>query len=236
MLLKVLYQDQDYIAIHKPSGLLVHRTSLDRAEKDAVVQILRDQLNRKIFPIHRLDRPTSGVLILAFSSEAAQRLAEEFKERRVKKNYLAVVRGFFKESLFLDHPLVPELKKKLKCSSQEAQTYFDPLDSVELPFQVDRYSTSRYSLISARPITGRTHQIRRHLKHLNHPIVGDVNHGNGKHNLFLSEKFEIRRMLLACTEISFQHPEKKKLIQIKSAVCEEFLMALQKLGLRYDFK
>lgn len=230
MNLEVLYQDQDYIAVSKPAGLLVHQTALASAEELNAVQILKDQTKENIFPVHRLDRPTSGVLIFAKSSIAAQKLADEFLGRRVEKKYLAVVRGAFKKEIHLDYPLTKEIADKDKNKVQEAQTFFKPLATVELKEKVERYSTSRYSLVEAIPLTGRTHQIRRHLKHLSHPIIGDVNHGNGKHNRFFTEKFNSKRLLLACTEISFQHPATNQKISVKSPLAEDFSEVLEKLG------
>lgn len=228
MYLEILYQDQDYVAVSKPAGLLVHRTSVASEESLAALQILRDQINEKVFPVHRLDRPTSGVLIFAKSSEAAQKLADEFLERRVQKKYLAVVRGKFKNEINLDYPLAKEIEDEDKL--QDAQTFFKPIATVELNEKVERYSTSRYSLVEAIPLTGRTHQIRRHLKHLSHPIIGDVNHGNGKHNRFFQEKFNCKRLLLACTEISFQHPATKQTVLVRASLAEDFCDTIKKLG------
>jgi tRNA pseudouridine65 synthase len=225
--LEVLYQDHDYIAVHKPAGLLVHRTELDPEETEAALQIVRNQLNQKVFPVHRLDRPTSGVLIFALSSEAAGSLAEAFEQRKVEKKYLAFVRGSFQKEIFLDYPI---LNEKL----QEAQTSFKPLATVEIPVKVDRYPTSRYSLIEARPKTGRMHQIRKHLKHLSHPIIGDVNYGNGKHNQYFAQNLLIKRLLLACVEISFTHPQTRENIVIKSSLAKDFQIVLQKLGICYE--
>ena len=234
MSLEVLYQDQHYIAVHKPAGLLVHRTELDPQATEAAVQILRDQINSPVYPVHRLDRPTSGVLVFALNSLSANRLAVEFSNKTVEKKYLAIVRGQFEKEILLDYPLKQELGDFEELKSQEAQTYFKPLDSIELEVSVDRYPTSRYSLIQAVPRTGRTHQIRKHLKHLNHPIIGDVNHGNGKHNRFFADNLNIKRMLLACTEICFKHPFTNQDIKIQTTLCADFKLAISKLGFSYD--
>jgi len=235
MTLEVLYQDQDYIAVHKPPGLLVHKTKLDIDDDQAVVQLLRNQIKQKVFPVHRLDKPTSGVLFLATSGEAAQKLAEEFSNKKIEKKYLAIVRGLFTEEVLLDYPLKIEIKKEAEQKLQEAQTLFKPVSSVEIPVQIDRYPTSRFSLIQAYPKTGRTHQIRRHLKHLNFPIIGDVNHGNGKHNRYFSEVLGIKGLMLSCTEISFIHPTSQKKITVTSTLPTSFKNALLKLELTYDF-
>lgn len=234
--LDILYQDTDYVAVHKPSGMLVHRTNLAADESVAVLQLLRNQVGQMVYPVHRLDRPTSGVLIFAFSSDAANLLAKEFYEKRVKKKYLAVVRGKSPANCVIDHPLKEELDKisdkmaRADKPAQDAVTDIETLATVELPFRIDRYPTTRYSLVSATPRTGRKHQIRRHLKHINYPIIGDVNHGVGKHNRFFREKFNSQRLLLACTEISFQHPKSQDAVTVKASVSEDFRIVMEKLG------
>ena len=238
-MLNILFQDSDYVAIHKPAGLLVHRTNLDPHETEAAVQILRDQINAHVFPVHRLDRPTSGVLIFALSSNAAALMTQQFTDRLVQKKYIAVVRGHFEKEVDLDYPLKEELdeisdkKASQQTISKPAQTLFRPLAHVELPVAVDRYPSSRYSLIEAFPKTGRKHQIRRHLKHLDHPIIGDVNHGKDKHNKFFTENFNSKRLLLACTEISFLHPKSQIPTVIKTDLCDDYKSTLQKLGWNY---
>lgn len=232
MSLEVLYQDQFYVAVNKPAGLLVHRTKLDIKESQAVVQILRDQLKQKVFPVHRLDRPTSGVLVIALSSEAAQKLASQFESQTIIKKYLAIVRGQFKHEVFLDHPLKQEMK--IDSGTQAAQTFFKPLATVEIKSAIDRYPTSRFSLVEAVPKTGRTHQIRKHLKHLNHPIIGDVNHGNGKYNKFFSEQLGVSGLLLCCSQISFRHPFTSEDVTISADLPEAFSKAIHQLGLNYD--
>lgn len=237
-LLDVLYQDKDYIAVHKPSGMLVHRTNLAPSDKSlAALQVVRDQLGQRVYPVHRLDRPTSGVLLFALSSEAAQALSKEFSEQRVRKKYLAVVRGKSPASFVIDHPLREELDKiadkmaRVDKPAQEAVTDIETLATVDLPYQViARYPTSRYSLVRAVPLTGRKHQIRRHLKHLNHPIIGDVNHGVGIHNRFFKEQFQNSRLLLACTEMSFVHPLSSQHISIQAPLADDFREILTKLG------
>jgi tRNA pseudouridine65 synthase len=236
VILKILYQDSDYIFVSKPAGLLVHRTNLDSAESQAAVQILRDQIGQRVFPVHRLDKPTSGILAFALSSSAAKLFSEELSAKRVQKKYLTIVRGLSPQNIKIDYPLKEELdsisdkKARVDKDKQEAVTIVETLASVELPVAVDRYPTSRYSLVRATPLTGRKHQIRRHLKHLGHPVIGDVNHGVGKHNRFFREYFQCSRLLLACTEMSFQHPRTKEQISIKADLCEDFFQVVKQLG------
>jgi tRNA pseudouridine65 synthase len=236
MEMPIIFQDQDLVIINKPSGLLVHRTKMDFGETKSAVNYLSDQIGHKLFPVHRLDKPTSGVLIFAKSSEIARIMQVEFVECRVQKKYLTVVRGIPQHEVTIDHPLKEELDNiadKLANKNkppQEALTHVKFLASVELPIQVDKYPTTQYSLVEAKPVTGRKHQIRRHLRHINHPIIGDVNYGSSKHNRFFQSEYKIRKLLLACTEISFIHPKTNLQITVKASLPEDFCDVMKKLG------
>lgn len=212
MELSLLYRDEDLVVIDKPAGLLVHRSSLDAHETDTVLDRLRAQLGREeaatLAPAHRLDKGTSGVLVLALHAEAARRLGQAFDEGRVAKRYLALVRGWPAESVDLDHPLARD--PELPSTGQPrlpARTLFRRLARVEWPFAVDaRHPTTRYALVEARPLTGRRHQIRRHLKQLAHPIVGDATHGKGPHNRAVAAWLGLSRLWLHAIELELPHP------------------------------
>jgi len=212
MLLSIIYQDEYLVAINKPSGLLVHRSMLDKHETQFAVQLLRDQIGRHVFPVHRLDRPTSGVLVFALSADIARRLGEQFASQLINKTYLAIVRGHIKDAGVIDYALKEKLDKiadkmaKQDKPAQEAVTSFNRLDKFELPFAVSRYASARYSLVQLTPKTGRKHQLRRHLAHINHPIVGDTAHGDGKHNSFVRQKFNFNQLALTCKSMNFKHP------------------------------
>jgi len=162
--------------------------------------------------VHRLDKPTSGVLVFALSSEVAKALTEQFTERTTEKSYLAVVRGYTKESEVIDYALKEELDKMTDSladqdkEAQDAVTEYKTLKQCELPFAVGRYQTTRYSYIELTPKTGRKHQLRRHMKHIFHPIVGDTTHGDGKQNTFLREQFGLDRLMLHAKTLSLTHP------------------------------
>jgi tRNA pseudouridine65 synthase len=234
--LNILYRDEHLIAIDKPSGLLVHRSEIDRHETRFAIQILRDQIGQWVWAAHRLDRGTSGVLLFALSAEMASALGKQFEAGTVDKKYLAVVRGHPPESGEIDHPLTrqrDDREWKGERSSEEAQTAltrYRRLASIELPIAVDRYPGSRYALVEAEPLTGRRHQIRRHLKHIAHPIIGDATHGKGVHNRFFAEHFACPRMLLACTQLAFTHPISGLRHQIKAPVSGCFAATLAQLG------
>lgn len=213
---EVLYRDEHVVAINKPSGLLVHRSPIDRHETRFAVQLVRDQIGQYVYPVHRLDKPTSGVLLFGLSTDAARHLSEQFSTGRVHKRYLAVVRGHCPLAGRIDHPLTRELdpiadrprlnKPDSELLPQAAVTHFSRLAQVEIPFAVERYPQTRYSLVMLRPETGRKHQLRRHLKHLGYPIIGDAKHGKGVHNRFFRSQYDCHRLLLACTALVFTHP------------------------------
>ncbi|PMR74320.1 pseudouridine synthase [Billgrantia endophytica] len=218
--LSILHQDDHLVAVHKPAGLLVHRTPLARGERDFLLQRLRDQLGRRVYPVHRLDRPTSGVMVFALSPDVATRLGDAFATRRVAKRYLAVVRGIGPERDRLEYPLREEdgSRPKAEMPAMEAMTEVRRLDSVELPVRVDRYPQSRYSLMEARPLTGRRHQIRRHLSQRGYPIIGDAKHGKGNHNRFFGEQLHCPRLLLAAVGLSFDHPMEAHRLDVSCAL------------------
>ena len=212
MSLIIIYQDEHIVVIEKPPGLLVHRSLIDKHETRFAMQILRDQIGQHVFPVHRLDRPTSGVLVFALSSDVARILNAQFANQSIDKTYYAIVRGHSDEEGIVDYALKEKLDKiadkmaDQNKPAQEAETGFKTLLSFELPFPVSRYPSARYSLIRLHPKTGRKHQLRRHMAHINHPIVGDTTHGDGKHNKFIREQFAFSGLALTCQQLSLRHP------------------------------
>jgi len=212
MLLSIIYQDEYLVAINKPSGLLVHRSMLDKHETQFAVQLLRDQIGQHVFPVHRLDRPTSGVLVFALSADIARKLGEQFATQVIEKTYLAIVRGHIVDQGEIDYALkekhdkIADKMAKQNKAAQQAVTVFNRLDQFELPFAVGKYASARYSLVQLTPKTGRKHQLRRHLAHINHPIVGDIAHGDGKHNSFIRQQFSFNQLALTCKSLLLTHP------------------------------
>ncbi|MDP4945273.1 MAG: tRNA pseudouridine(65) synthase TruC [Alishewanella sp.] len=210
--LTILYQDEYLVAVDKPSGMLVHRSFLDKEISRYALQAVRDQIGQHVYPVHRLDRPTSGVLLFALSSEVARLLSEQNQQGLWQKGYLAVVRGYVTAAGELDYALTEQLDKiadKFAAADKAAQaalSRYSPLQRVELPIPVSRYTTSRYTLLALQPITGRKHQLRRHMAHLRHPIVGDTSHGDGKHNAMFREQFACNRLLLCAFTLRLPHP------------------------------
>ena len=188
---EILYQDEYCIAVNKPHGLLVHRTNMS-SDKDFLLQRVRDQSGRKVYPVHRLDRPTSGVVLFAFSKEIAAEFFKLFRKRTVKKTYLALVRGWTDDYGIIDSPLRTSGGKE-----QDALTLYKTLARTEVDISVEPYEKSRYSLVEIDLKTGRTHQIRRHFAHLRHPLIGDTTHGDGRHNqMFRGANFKTIGFLL----------------------------------------
>lgn len=237
-MLDVLYRDEYLVAVNKPSGLLVHRSAIDRRETRFALQLVRDQLGQRVYPVHRLDKPTSGVLVFALSPHIARALSEQFAAQQVHKRYLAVVRGWAPERGFIDHALSEELDKmtdrraRQDKAPQAAETHFRRLATVELPVCVERYPQTRYSLVECFPKTGRKHQIRRHMKHIAHPIIGDAKHGKGVHNRFFQSEYNCHRLLLACVEMAFQHPVSKIDLQLQTSPGKDFELVCD----RFDWR
>ena len=222
MTLEILYQDENYVIINKPHGLLVHRTKIAEEQDEFAVQILRDQIGQKVFPVHRLDRKTSGILVFALDSEATKLLAQQFTERTTKKTYWAVVRGFSPEKGIINKPLKSE-----KGNLQIAETHYTTLSTYVLDIPMGKYPTCRYSLVKIKPTTGRMHQIRRHFNHINHPIIGDYRHGDYRHNQLFIKEFEQNFMYLHAKELTFFHPYKKEFITIKAGFQQPFKKIIQ---------
>lgn len=239
-MLEILHQDDHLVAIHKPAGLLVHRSMIDRHEQRFAVQMLRDQLGHRVYPAHRLDKGTSGVLLFCLDRDAAAALGRAFESAEVAKRYLAIVRGHPPEAGLIDHPLIRQVDAyaadariradSLPASAQFAQTRFRRLATVELPYAVDRYPSSRYALVALMPVTGRQHQLRRHMKHLSHPIIGDATYGKGRHNRFFATHYGSQRMLLACVAMRFRHPVTNAPMEIIAPPSPDFAEVAMALG------
>ncbi len=225
MELEILYHDNYLVAINKPHGLLVHRTRIAADADEFALQMLRDQIEMKVFPLHRIDRKTGGILLFGLNKEIDKSMQTAFAERKVNKKYLAIVRGFTEDHGTIDYPL-----KKENGNEQQAITHYATLDRVELNIPLGVHQTSRYSLLKINPITGRFHQIRKHLTHINHPIICDKPHGCNKQNKMFQEKFDLTTMMLHASELSFKHPATNKNITLKAEPQSEFRRMINNLG------
>ncbi|WP_295663994.1 pseudouridine synthase [uncultured Mucilaginibacter sp.] len=223
--LDILFQDDYLIAVNKPHGLLVHRSSIAADAAEFALQILRDQLNRHVFPAHRLDRKTGGVLLFALDKDTEKLMQRQFMENRVKKTYLAIVRGHTVDEEAIDYPL-----RKENGTLQDAFTRYKTLNRAELEVPFGNHPTSRYSLVEAKPETGRMHQLRKHFSHIFHPIIGDRTHGCNKQNKLFKERWQMETMLLHASQLSFKHPLTHRTITVNAPIQPEFIRAMNLMG------
>lgn len=237
-MLEIIYQDEWLVAVNKPSGWLVHRSWLDRHETVFVMQTVRDQIGKHVFTVHRLDRPTSGVLLMALSSEVAHLLSQQFENHQIQKRYHAVTRGWLEDSAVLDYPLVEELdkiadKKAVQNKDpQPAVTHYRGLATVEMPVPVGRYPTARYSLVELEPKTGRKHQLRRHMSHLRHPMIGDSKHGDLRQNRAAAEHFGCQRLMLHASQLSLNHPVTGEQLCLRASLDDTWMQMMSQFGWR----
>lgn len=218
--LEIIFEDESLIAINKPHGLMVHRSPLARDTEQFAVQLLRDQSGYRVYPVHRLDRKTSGVLLFAKTPEANRHYQQLFQSRQVQKSYLALVRGYLPEKGHIDYALDHEGKV------QEAQTNYACLNQFEIPVPSHGFATSRYSLAELRPLTGRFHQLRKHMAHIFHPIIGDRPHGCNKQNRLWKERWGMTHMLLHASTLCFKGMDGSDL-HLQAGLSPEFLRALE---------
>ena len=216
--LDVLYSDAHLAVVNKPAGLMVHDSALARGETDFAADRLREQFGKPIFLVHRLDRATSGCLLLAFDRDTASALGKTLMSGQVNKEYLAVCRGWPDERFSIDHPLDGGPGKPAK---KPALTHFERLATGELPVPSAGFETSRYALLRCRLETGRFRQIRRHLKHDFHHLIGDTSHGDGRHNLQFRMR-GVHRMLLHASRLAFIHPGSGEHIEVCAPLDEEW--------------
>lgn len=224
-ILEIIYQDDVMVVINKPTGLLVHRSLMAADASEFAIQVLRDQIGKKVYPVHRLDRKTSGLLVFALNEEVNKLLQMAFMNRAVEKKYLALVRGFIIEKGTIDYALTNESGKL-----QEAITHFQLLQHFEIEIPNGKFSTARFSLVEVNPETGRMHQIRKHFAHIFHPIIGDRPHGCNKQNKLFLEKWGMNSMLLHANELTFKHPISHQDITFKASLPVDFKLTIERLS------
>ena len=226
----MLHRDAQLAVVDKPAGLMVHDSALARGETDFAADRLRTQFGQPIFLVHRLDRATSGCLLLAFDRDTASELGKAMMARddggTIEKDYLAVCRGWPESDFVVDHALDGGPGKPLK---KPAITRFRRLATTELPTPSAGFDTSRYALLRAQPETGRFRQIRRHLKHASHHLIGDSSHGDGRHNRTF-RMFGVHRMLLHARRLAFLHPSTGERIAVIAPFDAQFARAVECFG------
>ena len=271
-ILTILYQDEYMVAVDKPAGLFVHRSFMDRDEIYFALQLVRDQVGQYVYPVHRLDRPTSGVLLFALTKEVATKLSEAFankssqadheresetvssdntetcsvkgtdlssdgRDLAMVKTYYALVRGHLTvPAALIDYPLKEKLDKlgdknvSRDKPAQSAQSYYQLKQQASLSIAVGRFDSVRYSLVEVQPVTGRRHQIRRHLAHLRHPILGDINYGDNKQNPFFIDHFGFKRLMLHAKSLEFNHPISNERMKISAPFDKQWLQVFNTLS------
>ncbi|MDD2999119.1 MAG: pseudouridine synthase [Candidatus Riflebacteria bacterium] len=233
----ILYRDDSLVIICKPAGLLVHPSYIDKSETESAMKQLRDLIGQWVYPVHRLDKATSGVLVFALSSDSAKLVADAFAGREVTKTYLALVRGYTREAEIIDYPLkdiwdkTTDRAKSRNNPAKEAITEYARLATTELPVAVRPHPSARYSLLRVTPHTGRNRQIRRHMKHIFHHLIGDHRYGDGHHNQMLSEQYDCNRMMLHAHTITFKHPVNGQTMTITAPLPADFTDVLDRIGI-----
>lgn len=230
MNLEIIYRDEQLIAINKPHGLLVHKSKIAADASEFAIQLLRNQIGQRVTPVHRLDRKTGGVLLFALGDDANKLMNARFEANQVHKRYLALVRGYTHDEERIEYPL-----RKENGNLLDAITNYRTLERVEIPVALGKHPTQRYSLVTVKPETGRMHQIRKHMDHIRHPIIGDRPHGCNKQNKLFKEKWGMTTMLLHATELEFIHPFSGEQIAISANLQAEFERTLDFLGFKYRY-
>ena len=203
----LLYRDDELLVLNKPAGVPVHGSPMLEGRPVTLLAMARELTGKMVHAVHRLDRPVSGAILLAFSREHLALLSSAFENRQVDKRYLAVARGWTERQGTIDYPLLPPRDERRDGDeARAAVTRFARLATLELPIAVPPYRTARYSLLELVPETGRRHQLRRHMKHISHPLAGDTTYGKGEHNRLFREYFDCTRLLLHSRSLAFRHP------------------------------
>lgn len=229
-MLEILYLDDYLAAVSKPPGLLVHRTGLDAGETRFALQMLREQLGQPVWPAHRLDKGTSGVLLFALDEDTARALGQQFESgHTIRKTYRAMVRGWSAVEGLIDHPLRrmrddPRPRSFATDAAQQALTHYRTLRRIELPLAHGRFDSTRCALVELMPLTGRRHQLRRHLKHIAHPILGDATHGKGPLNRAVATLLGLQRLWLHALRLELDHPATGQRLRIEAAPGNEWAL------------
>ena len=226
-MIAVLHVDDRLAVVDKPAGLMVHGGALARGEEDFLADRLRAQFGRPVFLVHRLDRATSGVLLVARSSEAAAELGRQAMAREMQKTYLAVVRGWPAEQGEIDYPLTGA---GLRGEAKPALTHWRRLATVEVPIAQGRYERQRYALLEVTPETGRYRQIRRHFHHASHHLIGDTSHGRGDHNRLIRQHFGVHRLMLHALRLEVVHPDTREPLLIEAPLDAAWLRLMAAFG------
>jgi tRNA pseudouridine65 synthase len=228
-MIDIIFEDDHCIVANKPNNVLVHHSYYARnITDDSLLQILKQQTGHKFYPVHRLDRKTSGLILLAKKKEFVSKFQELFDNKEISKKYVALVRGYCNDSGIIDS----RVKNPDTGVYKDALTHYKLINKVETDVAVHPYSTSRYSIIELEPKTGRTHQLRKHLNKIAHPIIGDHKYGNRHHNQMFTERFNIDNLYLHAKSLQFLHPFTDKEIKLNSELPEFWNKPMNDFGIK----
>ena len=227
----ILFRDDRLLILNKPAGVPVHGGRILEDEPETLLSMARGLTGSMVHAAHRLDRPVSGAILLTFDKDTLAELGFQFEQRRVRKKYLAVARGWLDDSGTIDYPLLPPRdERKAGSTAKPAVTHYRCLGQAEIPADIPPYPAARYSLLELEPHTGRRHQLRRHLKHVSHHLAGDTTYGRGEHNRLFRERFDCRRLLLHSLSLEFDHPDCGLRQRIEAPLDPAFARVLDALG------
>jgi tRNA pseudouridine65 synthase len=229
---QIVHQDAALIAVNKPSGLLTHRSWVDAEAGDFALQRVRTLTGRRLYPVHRLDRPTSGLLLFACSADVARAIQEQMSDGTLEKMYLAVVRGWTEAVGRIDHALADDPKlRRGRLALRPAVTDYQRMATAELPVAIETYHSARFSLVRLIPRTGRSRQLRRHLAHIAHPIIGDTSYGRGAYNRWFRANLDCNRLLLHAHSMLLRHPLTGESLRIRAPIDDPAMhRVLDRLG------
>jgi tRNA pseudouridine65 synthase len=227
----ILFRDESLLVLNKPAGIPMHASRILADQPPTLLALARELAGQMVFMVHRLDRPVSGAVAMALNRMAQAELGRQFELRQVAKCYLAVVRGWTEPSGNISHALLPASDdRKAGSVARSAVTRFQLIAHTEVPIAVAPYDTSRYSLLALYPETGRRHQLRRHMKHISHPIIGDTTYGRGEHNRMFREELECHRLLLHAWSLSIRHPVNDEELHLRAPLGPAFSKVIETFG------
>ena len=234
MSLEIIYQDNYCLLVTKPNNVLVHHAhhSRNKIEEESLIQLIENQFGKRYYPIHRLDRKTSGIILLASKREYVASFQALFTNNEIQKIYYGVVRGFSQEHQIIDSPV----KGRDALVYREAETQLNCLDKIELNIPVKPYDSSRYSLVELKPKTGRMHQLRIHMNKVSTPLINDAKYGDKNHDLMYAEQFGWRNLFLHAGSLEFIHPFTNKKLILKSSFSEDWVQLFQEFSWKNPLK
>ncbi|MCH3882215.1 pseudouridine synthase [Tenacibaculum aquimarinum] len=219
--LEIIFEDEYIICVNKPNNVLVHhaRHSRNVADEESLLQLLDAQVGGKFYPIHRLDRKTSGIILLAKETKYVSKFQELFTDNLIDKTYFGIVRGHAPETKIIDSPVKGRDGKVHK----EAETHLTTIEKIVLDIPVKPYDSSRYSLVELKPKTGRMHQLRVHANKISHPLIGDPKYGDKNHNVMFEENFSCKNMFLHAGTLEFKHPFLEEKLFLKATFSKDWI-------------